>query len=210
MRVGVGQVVNIDEGIKWAVDEGARVLNLSLGLPVTGSGMPHRRAVEYARLNNVVVVAALRQRRPATPPGCRAACPGSSPSARSPRSAAPRASPRTAPLLDVMAPGDGIWSADLGGGYRYRSGTSHAAPFVAGIAALIVSRAHRRRLTIGERRVRRIIRETADRATRPGPTTDRAAECQRPRRRAPLLGARPAPPARSATLRHDREEARQA
>jgi subtilisin family serine protease len=63
-----------------------------------------------------------------------------------------------------VAPGTAIYSADLGGGYRYRSGTSHAAPFVSGVAALIVARARRQGLTLRERTIRRIIRDTADRS----------------------------------------------
>jgi thermitase len=169
-RVGVGQVVNIDEGIKYAVDEGASVLNLSLGLPASGPGMPHRRAIEYARLNNVVAVAASgNDGRPRT------LYPGAVPGVITVGAiselgmAAPFSS--YGDFLDVMAPGSGVYSADLGGGYRYRSGTSHAAPFVAGVAALLIARARRRGLTLGERTVRRIIRESADRSD--GRWTDR-------------------------------------
>ncbi|MFN8484289.1 MAG: PA14 domain-containing protein [Anaerolineae bacterium] len=45
------------------------------------------------------------------------------------------------PLLDVMAPGSAnIWTTKLGGGYRPNfAGTSAAAPFVSGLAALVLS-----------------------------------------------------------------------
>jgi serine protease AprX len=44
------------------------------------------------------------------------------------------------PKPDILAPGDDIWSAKPGGGYRRMPGTSMAAPHIAGIAALILER----------------------------------------------------------------------
>jgi len=39
--------------------------------------------------------------------------------------------------IDVCAPGSGIYSTDMSGGYSYSDGTSLAAPFVTGLAALL-------------------------------------------------------------------------
>lgn len=44
----------------------------------------------------------------------------------------------TGPDLDLMAPGFGIYTTDLFGGYAYETGTSMAAPHVTGVAALLL------------------------------------------------------------------------
>jgi subtilisin family serine protease len=44
------------------------------------------------------------------------------------------------PNLDVAAPGRDIFSTIIGGGYGVMSGTSMAAPFVSGLAALVISK----------------------------------------------------------------------
>ena len=40
----------------------------------------------------------------------------------------------------MAAPGDDIYSTYLGGGYKFLSGTSMAAPYAAGLAAMLKSR----------------------------------------------------------------------
>lgn len=45
----------------------------------------------------------------------------------------------TGAQLDIMAPGEQIWSTAIGGDYGVRSGTSMAAPYAAGAAALVWS-----------------------------------------------------------------------
>ena len=62
--------------------------------------------------------------------------------------------------LSLCAPGEGIVSAGLTG-YRRSTGTSQAAPFVAGAAALMVSRARRRGRELDGATVRRVLTESA-------------------------------------------------
>jgi len=59
--------------------------------------------------------------------------------------------------LDVMAPGEDIWSTVLNNSYDSNTGTSYAAPYVSGIAALILSI----NPTMKLRDVRNIIESTA-------------------------------------------------
>lgn len=70
----------------------------------------------------------------------------------------------TGPALELMAPGDGIYSTYLGGGYETMSGTSMACPHAAGVAALIWSM--NRNLTNVEVRLR--LQETALDLGKPG------------------------------------------
>lgn len=53
---GTGSAEGVAQGIRWAVDNGANVLNLSLGSPFASE--VERRAVNYARRHNVLVVCA--------------------------------------------------------------------------------------------------------------------------------------------------------
>ncbi|WP_301237453.1 S8 family peptidase [Polycladomyces subterraneus] len=59
--------------------------------------------------------------------------------------------------LDVMAPGENIWSAMPGGKYGYDSGTSFAAPQVAGLASLVKERFP----FFTPAQIRNLIRQTA-------------------------------------------------
>ena len=70
--IGAGLVDNINAGIKWAVDHGADVINMSLGIRHEGGGLPHvdvdpvRRS---ARVSTVVAAAGNDGARHALLPG---------------------------------------------------------------------------------------------------------------------------------------------
>src|SRR3712207_9142629 len=55
---GAGIVDNINVAIKWVVDRGVDVINMSLGIRHTGGGLPHEDVIRYALDRGVSVVAA--------------------------------------------------------------------------------------------------------------------------------------------------------
>lgn len=123
----------IANGIEWATDNGADVINLSLGAPVPSQLIAD--AVAYAIANDVVVVAAAGNdgieapNYPAAFPdviGVGALTPGRENAWFSNRG----------PHVDVLAPGVEVLST-IPGSYDYFEGTSMASPHVAGIAALL-------------------------------------------------------------------------
>jgi len=131
---GSGNVGNVAEGITWAADNGAQVINLSLGVP--GSSATLQDAVNYAYLKGCVIVAAAGNDRtdplryPAQYPHVIAV------------GAVDNADNRAlfsnfGSELDLMAPGISIYSTDFSGGYGWSSGTSMSAPFVSGLAAIL-------------------------------------------------------------------------
>jgi subtilisin family serine protease len=135
---GVGSAADIAAGIRWAVDHGAQVLNLSLGGPT--DTQVERDAIAYAVSRGVVVVAAMgnafQQGNPTSFP---AAYPDviavgaiNQADQRAPFS-------QTGAHIDVAAPGVGILSTVWDDGFATFQGTSMASPHVAGVAALILA-----------------------------------------------------------------------
>jgi len=140
----------IAPGIRYAADEGADIINLSLGGPassntlknavnyvynkgctlVAASGNSNSPSVDYpAAYDNVIAVGATNQ----NDERCDVSDWGYDSEGR------PQGS-NYGEELEVVAPGNDILSTLLGGGYGQDSGTSYATPFVAGLAALIWSR----------------------------------------------------------------------
>lgn len=136
---GSGWSSDVAEGIVYAADHGARVLNLSLAGGSNNSVL--EQAVNYARAQGVVVVAAggnsgATSNAPAYP----AALPGVIAVAATDATDHNAAFSNTGRYIDVAAPGVAIRSTLPGESYGNLSGTSMAAPHVAGTAALLLAR----------------------------------------------------------------------
>lgn len=128
---------DIAAAIVYAADNGAKIINLSLGDPRYSPLLAD--AVRYATNRDVVVVAAAGNE-------------GSSevyyPArldetigvAAAGRAGHPAAFSNYGASIDLIAPGVAILSAQPGGGYGQLSGTSMAAPHVSAVAALIRAR----------------------------------------------------------------------
>jgi serine protease len=138
---GGGNMSDAAEGIIWATDNGAQVVNLSLGSTTKVTAVTN--AIKYARSKGVTVIAAVGNARTSGSPVSYPAA-----DAGVIAVAATGADDRVAVystaggFVDVAAPGTNILSTfptSRGTGYKYMSGTSMAAPHVAAAAALLKS-----------------------------------------------------------------------
>ncbi|MCE5315084.1 MAG: S8 family peptidase [Armatimonadota bacterium] len=134
---GNGTETEVAEGIIWAADHGAKIINMSFGgddeMPVV------QTAVEYAYNKGCLLVAAAGNSGTATPlfpaPYDQVIAVGGSD-----ENGDRCYWSNYGTHLDVMAPGNNILSTIMNantGSYYYISGTSVATPFVSGLAALI-------------------------------------------------------------------------
>jgi serine protease len=152
----------VAKGVRWAVDHGAKVINLSLG--GSGSSAPLAAALDYAFARDVVVVA----------------CTGNASASPSSNVWYPAREPGVVAVAGMERNGDVLWSGSITGaetvvtapatqllgarpgGYWRVQGTSFAAPMVSGTAALIRSRWPT--MPAGEV-INRIIKTARDRGT---------------------------------------------
>jgi subtilisin family serine protease len=131
---GAGVSSDVAEGINWAVDNGADVVNLSLGGSYTQS---IDLAVRYARSHGVVVVAAAGNGEP-NPSYPAALTQAIAVGATDSGDAIAKFSNQGA-YVDLAAPGVGILSTWANGGYAAKNGTSMASPHVAAAVALVLA-----------------------------------------------------------------------
>lgn len=133
--------IAIAAGIRYAVDNGANVINLSLGSIIQSSEI--KEAIEYATaLGSVVVMAS--GNRGSTEPGAPAFLASNTGVAvgaiDANRTIADFSNQAGLPVLNyVVAPGVQVYSTTRNNTYSYFDGTSMATPHVAGVAALMLS-----------------------------------------------------------------------
>lgn len=131
---GNGSFATVAQGIVWAVDHGSNIINLSLGGTKVSDLLED--AINYAIQNNVLVVASSGNNSqssilyPARYDAVLAVGATTDQNEHATFS-------NYGEGLDVSAPGVGIYSTSIGGGYAAGSGTSFSAPQVSGLAAIL-------------------------------------------------------------------------
>ncbi len=157
---GSGTTSNAVAGITWAADQGAKVINMSLGTDDPSTESLYAQAVSYAQSKGTVVVAAAGNYDPSDPngekspttPNYPAAVPGVIAVAATTNKDQKASYSNYGSYVTIAAPGDNILSTapthsfteepfgySTSTPYMYMSGTSMATPIVAGVAALVAS-----------------------------------------------------------------------
>jgi type VII secretion-associated serine protease mycosin len=135
---GSGDHVDIAAGIVWAVDQGADIVNLSLGGEESSEVL--QASIKYAAERGVLVVAAagnsgFGSNAPVYP----AAYEESIAVAATGPDGSATAFSNSGAYVDVAAPGFAILSTAPSNTYEYLSGTSQAAPYISAALALLLS-----------------------------------------------------------------------
>jgi subtilisin family serine protease len=151
---GAGSTYSVAQGIIWATDHGAHIINMSLG-NYTDAQFLHD-ALKYAHDHGVVLVAASGNDN-TDRPGYPAAYPEVFAVAATDQTEGRAQYSNYGDYIDVAAPGTSIPSTYPGSRYAALSGTSMASPHVAALASLV--RAANSQLTNEE--IMELLRRTA-------------------------------------------------
>ncbi|MCU1461972.1 MAG: Proprotein convertase in/kexin type 6 [Acidimicrobiales bacterium] len=137
---GQGFSSNVAQGIIWATDHGARVINLSLGGSTASQGT--RTAIQYANSKGAIVLAAAGN---AGANGNAPMYPGAFPEAVAVAAVDQQLGhasfSNSGSYVDIAAPGVGVLSTwgSSPTAYAYADGTSMATPYASAAAALVAS-----------------------------------------------------------------------
>ncbi|MCL5961727.1 MAG: S8 family serine peptidase [Chloroflexi bacterium] len=155
---GAGSVDAFARGIRYAADQGARIINVSAGMPIASQVMAD--AVNYAYGKGSFLVAAAGN-TPDGQPNYPAAFEKVTAVGATGRNDASTGFSSFGPYLGVVAPGIGIISTFWNFGeltYDSANGTSASAPFVAGLAGLLLSL----KPDLSNNQIKQIIEATSD------------------------------------------------
>ncbi|OYE01377.1 S8 family peptidase [Nostoc sp. 'Peltigera membranacea cyanobiont' 232] len=160
---GSGNDTTISKGIHYAVDNGANVINLSLGSMYPDDTL--KSAIEYASSKGVTVVMAAGNDGSSSPdyPASYASTTGIAVGAVDKNNQMADFSNRsgTQTTTYVTAPGVDVYSSVPNNQYATHSGTSMASPYVAGVVALMLSANH----DLTQSQIRDLVTSTAGNST---------------------------------------------
>jgi|688.fasta_scaffold15092_8 subtilisin family serine protease len=136
-KKGIGNMLSVCQGIKWAADQGVDLITMSLGAPIKVQQV--RKAIQYAESKGTITFCAAGNAGkteeifyPANYPESIAVGAINENFTRADFS-------NTGQNLDFMAPGVDIFSTVPDDWYATLSGTSMACPFAVGVAALMIA-----------------------------------------------------------------------
>lgn len=137
---GSGTTETVAQGIQYAAQVGAQIISMSLGMASNcGCSQTIAQVINYAFEGGSLLIAASGNDYDKT----RLSYPAASPRVMSVGASDHRDQEadfsNRSPELDIVAPGEDIYSLDLGAGYGTGSGTSAAAPHVSGVSGLVLS-----------------------------------------------------------------------
>ncbi|WP_276301566.1 S8 family peptidase [Halorussus lipolyticus] len=137
---GGGSYSDIADGIEYVANQGWDIANMSLG---GSASQAVKDACEYAYNKGVLLVAAAGNSGPCSDcVGYPAAYSEVMAVSSTNTSDSLSSFSSTGPEVEIAAPGSDIYSTYVGGGYETLSGTSMAAPYVSGVAALVMSQGY--------------------------------------------------------------------
>jgi hypothetical protein len=157
-----GTTFNIVKGLDWAMSRGARVINMSFAGPADPL---MQRATASARQKDAIMIAAAGNAGPQSPPLYPAADPSVIAVTATDAEDHLFSMANRGDYVAAAAPGVDILIAAPGDSYQISSGTSYAAAYASGVAALMLER----KPTLQPDAIKRILMTTAHSLSPKGP-----------------------------------------